>query len=94
MEKEIFKSTLKNRWESLRLSSLSNSSIMNKIDSYTEYLETNSIINQNFYVWPILGQYVWPNYFVGSTHIEEIDFMKNWIDNRLDWIDNQISSLD
>jgi len=94
MERDIFKSTLKSRWGSLRVSSLSNSSIMNKIDSYTQYLESNNVISQNFYIWPILGQYVWPNYFIGSTHSEEIDFIKNWIDDRLEWIDTEISSLD
>ena len=27
-----------------------------------------------------LGQYVWPNFFIGSTHDDsEIDFLKNWI---------------
>ena len=93
MQKEVFKTALKNRWSSLRSSSLSNSTILNTIDSYTENLNSNNITNQNFYVWPVLGQYVWPNFFVGSTHEEEIEFLKNWIDDRLDWMDMEINSL-
>mgnify|MGYP002877399749 CR=1 FL=1 len=82
-----------NRWFSLRSSSLSNSTILNTIDSYTENLKSNKITNQNFYIWPVLGQYIWPNFFVGSTHEEEIEFLKSWIDDRLDWMDNEINSL-
>ena len=93
MQKEVFKSALKIRWEALRSSKLSNSEIFGKINSYKDYLESNKVINQNFYIWPILGQYVWPNYFVGSSHQEEIDFMKNWITDRLSWMDNQISAI-
>ena len=85
--------TLKNRWFLLRSSSLSNSTILNTIDSYTENLKSNKITDQNFYVWPVLGQYIWPNFFVGSTHEEEIEFLKSWIDDRLDWMDNEINSL-
>ena len=93
MQKEVFKSALKIRWEALRSSKLSNSEIFGKINSYKDYLESNKVINQNFYIWPVLGQYVWPNYFVGSSHQEEIDFMKNWITDRLSWMDNQISAI-
>ena len=93
MQNEVFKSALKIRWEALRSSKLSNSEIFGKINSYKDYLESNKVINQNFYIWPVLGQYVWPNYFVGSSHQEEIDFMKNWITDRLSWMDNQISAI-
>ena len=93
MQKEVFKTALKNRWFLLRSSSLSNSTILNTIDSYTENLKSNKITDQNFYVWPVLGQYIWPNFFVGSTHEEEIEFLKSWIDDRLDWMDMEINSL-
>ena len=56
-------------------------------------IRDSNITNQNFYVWPVLGQYIWPNFFVGSTHEEEIEFLKSWIDDRLDWMDNEINSL-
>jgi hypothetical protein len=37
--------------------------------------------------WPILGNYVWPNNFVGNTYEEEVNFLKSWIGERLTWMD-------
>ena len=42
---------------------------------------------RNFQKWPILGQYVWPNYFVGNTYQEEVNYLKNWVNNRIDYLD-------
>jgi hypothetical protein len=44
-------------------------------------------VNRNFERWPVLGQYVWPNYYVASTHQSEMNWMKKWIENRLWWLD-------
>lgn len=93
MESPSFKNKLKDRWQTLRSNTLSDSSITNRIDSYLEYLNSNKVVNQNFYRWTILGQYVWPNYFVGATHESEIDFLKGWINQRLNWMDGQINNF-
>jgi hypothetical protein len=93
MESPNFKNKLKDRWQTLRLDKLTDSSITNRIDSYLEYLNANKVINQNFYRWAILGQYVWPNYFVGATHEAEINFLKGWINQRLNWMDGQINNF-
>ena len=93
MESPDFKNKLKDRWQALRLNELTDSSITNRIDSYLEYLNANKVINQNFYRWTILGQYVWPNYFVGATHEAEINFLKGWINQRLNWMDGQINNF-
>ena len=93
MESNSFRNKLKERWQILRSNILSNSSITVKIDSYLEYLNDNKVINQNFYRWSILGQYVWPNYFVGPTHESEIDYLKYWISLRLNWMDGQINNF-
>ena len=93
MESPSFKNKLKDRWLALRSNILSDPSIDSRIDAYLEYLNTNKVIDQNFYRWTILGQYVWPNYFVGSTHESEINFLKNWIAQRLNWMDGQINNF-
>ena len=93
MESPDFKNKLKERWQMLRSNILSDSSITIKIDSYLEYLNDNKVVNQNFYRWSILGQYVWPNYFVGATHESEIDYLKYWISIRLNWMDGQINNF-
>ena len=44
---------------------------------------------RNFERWPILGKRIWPNYYVGRTYDDEVNWMKNWISRRLAWIDRQ-----
>jgi hypothetical protein len=38
----------------------------------------------------VIGQYVWPNYYVGQTYEDEINYLKNWLSSRLIWMDNQL----
>jgi len=66
---------------------------MARIDRYVETLRLAGAIDDNFEKWPVLGQYVWPNNFVGNTYSEEINYIKNWINNRLSWMDNAIMQL-
>jgi hypothetical protein len=93
MESNHFKEKLKDKWQLFRSTTLNDIAIESQINSYVEYLNSNKAISQNFYKWPILGQYVWPNYFVGATHDSEIDFLKGWISQRLNWIDGQINNF-
>jgi len=76
------------RWEEYRSDVWSNESIHNTVDSLVLLLGEAS--NRDHMRWPRLGQYVWPNAFVGETYDEELDFMRDWIDNRLAWLDFNI----
>jgi len=49
---------------------------------------------RNFDRWPILGTYVWPNAYIGQTHGEEIEHMKQWIADRRVWLDALLSPDD
>jgi len=93
MESPKFKEELKIRWNDLRSNLLSNQSVIDKVDGYSMYLNDRGAIYQNFSRWDILGRYIWPNKFIASTHEEEIDFMKDWINSRLQWLDNAILNL-
>jgi hypothetical protein len=77
------------RWHALRSNIFSDEAIFGYIDSLV--LSIQEPMNDNFRRWPVLGQYVWPNSFIGDTHAEEIDFLKNWLFQRLHWMDNNIS---
>jgi hypothetical protein len=70
---------------SLRQGVLSEDSMMNRIDSYAE--EMADAVDRNFVQWPIHSMYVWPNPYYGNTYAEDINYMKNWISNRLIWMD-------
>ena len=83
-----FKSQVAYRYSQLRSNTFSDSYIHSIIDSVENELEESIV--RNFNRWPILGQYVWPNYYVFDTYDEEINYLKSWISNRLDWMDNQI----
>jgi hypothetical protein len=51
------------------------------------YLVMEESQDWNFTVWPIMGQYVWPNYYIGQNYREEVDTLKWWLGKRLTWLD-------
>jgi len=93
LEDPTFVSELKLRWEELRGGLLSDMAILHKIETYSELLTLSGSIEENFNTWPILGQYVWPNNFVGNSYEEEREYLTNWVSNRLNWLDTEISGL-
>lgn len=72
-------------YQELRLGKWHTDTLMARIDSLASYLDESS--QRNFQRWPVLGNYVWPNNFIGNTYAEEIDYLKTWITNRLIWLD-------
>jgi hypothetical protein len=44
---------------------------------------------RNFQRWRILGRSVYPNNFVGQTFIDEVNYLKQWIQQRIEWVDQQ-----
>ena len=93
MEDPAFVSELKSRWSELRSGAFSNTAILQKIDTYTETLTSSGGIQDNFDRWPVLGEYVWPNNFVGNTYSEERNYLINWINDRVGWMDGAIAGL-
>jgi hypothetical protein len=76
------------RWKQMRESFLHTDSVNAWIDSMAAYLDESQ--QRNFQKWPILGQYVDWNFFIGQTYQEEIDFLKEWIAARSVWLDNHL----
>lgn len=87
MEDPYFKNKVYCRWRDLANTIATVENMNALIDSSVYAIEPS--IDANFERWPILGTYVWPNDFIGDTHEEEIEFLKNWISDRLLWIDDQ-----
>ncbi len=83
-----FVNAMRCRWESLRRESWSTQQILNTTDSLVNLLD--DAVARNFQRWPVMGQHVWPNYYVASTHSDEINWMKTWIQDRLSWLDFRI----
>jgi len=82
---------LKCRWESLRQGPFNNDSVQVIFDSLGVYLDEAQ--ERNFNKWKILGNYVWPNYFVGNTWQEEMTYLNNWVLNRLSWMDANMPGI-
>jgi hypothetical protein len=76
------------RWNQLRNGPLHTDSLMQYIDD--RLTEMGDAPARNFERWDILGQYVWPNDYVGDTYEEEITFLKNWLTTRLTWMDDNM----
>lgn len=80
-------------WQTMRMGAFHTDSILDYIDTIAAYLDESQA--RNFVRWPILGQYVWPNNFIGVTYAEEIGYLKTWITDRLNWMDqNMFGSCD
>lgn len=80
-----FNNRLKQRWFQLRSNQLSNKKITKLIDSLTHIISDAQI--RNFNKWDILSRDIWPNYYVGHTYENEINFLKSWVLNRANWMD-------
>jgi hypothetical protein len=81
-----YRNKLATRWEALRSDQLKTDRILTYIDSVANVLNAESQ-QRNFQRWPVLGTYVWPNYYVGPTFASEIIWLKNWVSARLNWLD-------
>lgn len=76
------------RWTELRLGPFQTDSLLRFIDEKVSYM--GDAIDRNFERWPVLGEYVYANDFIGRDYNEELDFFKTWLKNRLEWLDNNM----
>ncbi len=91
-EDQHFRIAIKKRWETLRRGQLKEEALMTCIDSLTNQLEEAQ--ERNFQRWPVLSTYVWPNWFVGDSYQEEVDYLKEWLEDRLFWLDQEMMDID
>lgn len=83
-----FANAVKCRWEELRMGVLHTDSMLAFVDTQVALLAESQV--RNFNRWPILGTHIWPNNFVGNTYTAEINYLKNWIRDRMTWLDNNM----
>jgi spore coat protein CotH len=81
-----FYDSLKRRWQHLRKNQFSLEKINQKVDSISSLLAGPQV--RNFTKWPVMGKYVWPNYYIGKSYNEEVNWLKWWIANRINYLDN------
>lgn len=86
-----FRVALRDRWEVLREDQLSDARLMGRIDSLAVLL--GEAQERNFERWEVLGEYVWPNWFVGNSHAEEVDYLKGWLEDRIAWMEEEMLTV-
>ncbi len=81
---------LKYRWKQLRTTNLSTERIMATVDSLANVLTSHGAELRNSQAWPWWSVRVWPNHYVASSHADEVDYIKQWLLQRLAWMDEQL----
>jgi len=86
MEDEYFRDMAYTRWNWLRQNEIRDDAIHTMIDSILTHIDEAK--DRNYERWPILGQYVWPNYdWYGNTYADEVDYFEDFLFPRLQWMD-------
>lgn len=83
-----FVNRINERWFQLRSNVLDTHRIGSLVDSLTMHLDEAQ--KRNFQRWPILGEYIWPNAYIGGSYSAEIRYLKQWIQSRVVWMDENI----
>ncbi|MFN4145105.1 MAG: CotH kinase family protein [Runella sp.] len=91
LEDKAFCIKLRDRWQQLRQGPWTYQNMEAFIEQNTSLLQEAQA--RNFARWPSLGQYVWPNRWWGNTHREEVNYLKDWIQQRLSWMDTHIKTI-
>ena len=76
------------RWQELRKTVFDPKKINALIDQIAAQLDEAQ--KRNYERWPILGQHVSSNSYVGDSYKEEVEWLKKWIEGRIAWIDKQV----
>lgn len=81
-----FKNLATTRWKYMRQNQWSSANVQAIIDSITGLIDEAQA--RNYERWPILGEYVWPNYnWQNNSYEDEVTFFSNWLFARLAWLD-------
>jgi len=83
-----FRLAYADRWFAARRDLFTTERLLGIVDDYAALLDEPQ--QRNFDRWRILGRYVWPNWYLAQTYQEEIEWMKDWLADRLEWMDGQV----
>lgn len=78
------------RWADLRQHQFTTDALLGRVDHWAAHLSEAAA--RNYQRWRILGSYVWPNpvqSYTNRTYQGEVNWMKKWIQGRLNWIDGR-----
>ena len=82
MEDPLFRSALKERWNRLRLSTLSNIELLYLVNQTAAYLEDNGAVRRNYNKW---------DQGIGVDYTSSIESLKSYLETRAQWMDDVIT---
>ncbi|MCC6233073.1 MAG: CotH kinase family protein [Verrucomicrobiales bacterium] len=82
-----FRQEYADRWFEIRSGPFSNVALSGLVDDLAG--QVRGAQARNFTRWRILGQYVWPNWYIAPTWQAEINWLKTWVTHRASWMDSQ-----
>ncbi len=85
LEDPAFTTQLRCRWETLRETTLSEQALVDTLAAMAE--EVSEVEQRDHDRWGNLGQYIDPNYYVGNTYQDELDYLQEWTLERALWLD-------
>ena len=85
-----YTAALKARWAQYRRSNLRQDRIMATVDSLANVLTSHGAERRNSEAWPRWGEYVWPNYYIADDFADEVDYLKQWLTERIAWMDDKL----
>ena len=65
--------------------------VMNEIIENVHYIERSVIENENR--WGILYNYVRPNYNIWGCYLNEVQYFKEWINDRFEWLKTEYDKM-
>lgn len=80
-----FTQALRCRWEALRQELLADEALLAALDA--EVAQLHEAEPRDHDRWPVLGEHVDPNHYVGDTYEDEVGWLQDWLLARADWLD-------
>jgi hypothetical protein len=85
LEDPAFQDQLRCRWEALRLGTLSDQALMATIEDLAE--QVAEVQPRDDERWGTIGTDISPNWYVGETYDDELDYLRSWLLERTAWLD-------
>lgn len=86
-----FRERLRDRWVELRGDAFTDTKVTGILDSLVGVVQQAQV--RNWQRWPVLNTWVWPNVFCCGTYAQHVDYLRNWLLDRMEWMDGAMISL-
>lgn len=87
----VFRQRLVARWHELRSDLFKTERITGLVDSLVDVVAQSQV--RNWQRWPVLQEWVWPNAFCCGPYLQHVNYLEDWLVNRLEWMDGRMVVL-